>query len=557
MVRAIDLLRQSRSEELWQMCCGFLSLSMQEFMDIQESLLLEQLDLLNNCPLGEKITRGRRPQTVQEFRDFVPLTTYEDYYHELSEKREDILPVKPAIWAHSSGKTGEYPCKWVPITEKYARELSQLLYGVGILSSCQDWGDTSRIPKRVKLLYSVARKPYISGTFADILRMQTPLDYMPTLEESENLTFEERLKLGFSEAMSQGLHFFFGLSLVLVMVGNKFQQSSEKTDVKPYLLRPKALWRLLRGVIRSRMAGRPLLPKDIWTVRGIIGSGVDSSVYKNKIKELWGRHPLDLYSSTEGGVIATQTWDYEGMTFVPNLNFLEFIPEEEHFKWQLDRSYQPETVLLNEVEAGKNYELVLTNFHGGILTRYRIGDMIRIESLRDDKLGIKLPQISFERRADDLIDFNVIRLTEKVIWRALEKSGIDYEDWMAYKKPGEQTLQLLLEPRNGYRVTEEEAAEVIYNKIAYPENDDFASSEVHEDLMDMVGFSVNVSYLPEGTFARYTAQKQAEGADIAHLKPPHINPSSDVLTLLVVKPEKTPTTTGEETGVETITAQNR
>ena len=45
------------------------------------------------------------------------------------------------------------------------------------------------------------------------------------------------------------------------------------------------------------------------------------------------------------------------MTFIPNLNFLEFIPEKEHFKWQLDNDYQPRTLLLNELKAGEKYEL--------------------------------------------------------------------------------------------------------------------------------------------------------------------------------------------------------
>ena len=55
---------------------------------------------------------------------------------------------------------------------------------------------------------------------------------------------------------------------------------------------------------------------------------------------------------------------------------------------------------------------------------------------------------------------------------------------------------------------------------------------------DMFDFTVEVELLPKGSFAKYTSQRQAEGADLAHLKPPHINPSDEVLTLLVVKPEK-------------------
>ena len=226
------------------------------------------------------------------------------------------------------------------------------------------------------------------------------------------------------------------------------------------------------------------------------------------------------------------------MTFIPSLNFLEFIPEEEHFKWQMDRSYQPTTVLLDEVEAGKNYELVLSNFHGGALVRYRIGDMVRITSLRNEKLGIEVPQMSFERRADDLIDFNVIRLTEKVIWQALEKAGIAYEDWVAYKEPGQQALRLFIELKDGYQSNEEDIAAIVYEKVTKSDNDEFTTSPVHDDLMDMVTFSIKAHLLPKGTFANYTAQRQAEGADLAHLKPPHINPSEKVLSLLMAKPEE-------------------
>jgi len=53
----------------------------------------------------------------------------------------------------------------------------------------------------------------------------------------------------------------------------------------------------------------------------------------------------------------------------------------------------------------------------------------------------------------------------------------------------------------------------------------------------MVGFEVNVTLLPSGTFADYTARRQAEGADLAHLKPPHVNPSEKVLSGLLGETE--------------------
>jgi hypothetical protein len=549
MLTAVGLLRQGRREELWQMCCGYLGLNITDFMGIQERLLLKQIELLGNSTFGRKIMGGARPQTVEEFRRVVPLTSYKDYCPELLEKREEVLPQPPALWVHSSGWSGEYTHKWVPITQEYSRELSAILYGVGILSCCEGWGDTSRIPDNIKLLYSVAPRPYISGTFADVLRMQTPLHYMPSLEEAEKLSFEDRIKLGFRQAMSQGLDYFFGISLVLVNVGEKLRDSSNGIGIRPFLKSPRALWRLTRGKLRSRLAGRPLLPKDIWTLRGIIGSGVDSWIYKDKIKELWGRPPLDLYSCTEGGVIATQAWDYEGMTFIPNLNFLEFIPEDEQLKWQMDRSYKPRTLLLDEVKAGQNYEIVITNFHGGVMTRYRIGDMVRITSLRNDKLSIDIPQMAFERRVDDFIDFYVVILTEKKIWQAIESTGVAYQDWVAYKDAENNLLNIAIELKDGYQVKAEEIAALMYKKLVQPENNVPTESDSHDDLTDMADFRIKVDLLPKGTFTAYIAQRQAEGADLAHLKPPHVNPSKKILSMLTAETEETIIVT--KTGVKT------
>ena len=86
MTRPLDLLRSGRKQELWQMCCGFLNLSLEQFMAIQKRLLLEQIELLNNSELGRRMMHGAMPETMEEFREQVPLTTYADYLPELVEK---------------------------------------------------------------------------------------------------------------------------------------------------------------------------------------------------------------------------------------------------------------------------------------------------------------------------------------------------------------------------------------------------------------------------------------------------------------------------------------
>jgi hypothetical protein len=544
MPTAVELLRQGRNDELWQMCCGYLKFDIEQFMAIQKRLLLGQIEVLNQSKIGRKIFNGAIIHTVEDFRQQVPLTDYSVYCPELVEKREDTLPEKPLYWVHTSGRSGVFPCKWIPVSPSYVKELSRILYGIGLLSSSKKYGDTSHLVEHPKIMYTVAPRPYISGAFASMLDEQTPSSYLPSISEAEELPFEQRIKMGFEEALSSGLDYFFGLSLVLAAVGDKFSQSANHFDILPLLSHPKALMNLAKAMVRSRMAGRSLLPKDIWNVRGIITSGLDSSVYKEKINEYWGRYPLDIYSNTEGGVIATQTWDYSSMTFIPNLNFLEFIPEKEHLKWQMNKTYQPQTVLLDEVEAGKNYEIVITNFNGGALVRYRVGDIVRITSLRNENLAINIPQMIFERRADDLLDLAVIRLTEKSLWQAIENTGVAYRDWVAFKSPGELVLNVMIEPEREL-ISKSDLENLLYEQILKTDSETYASLNEQEDLANMIKYKLNLTLLPQGTFANYTAQKIAEGADLAHLKPPHINPSQQVLSSLAGPARGTTPPTGK------------
>jgi hypothetical protein len=533
MVKAIELLRQGRHEEIWQMCCGYLKYDINQFMAVQKRLLLGQIELLNKSKIGKKMFNGAIIHSIEDFRNEVPLTNYSAYCPELSEKMEDALPEKTDMWVHTSGRSGEYSCKWVPFTAANVSQISTILYGLGLLSASKKWGDVTPMIESPNMMYTVAPRPYMSGALASMLQEQTPSNYFPSLKEAEKLTFEERVRLGFDQALDDGLDYFFGLSVVLTAVGDRFNQSTSNAKILPLLLRPKAMARLTKGIMKSRLAGRPMLPKDLWSLKGIITSGLDSSVYKEKIKEYWDRYPLDIYSNTEGGVIATQTWDYNGMTFIPNLNFLEFIPEKEHAKWQIDHKYQPKTVLLDEVKSGECYEIVITNFHGGSLVRYRVGDMIRIISLDNKESGIKLPQMVFERRADDLLDFATIRLTEKTIWKAIEGAGLHYQDWVAFKRPGELTMNLLIEPNKGEKVVESELEQTLYNLIIKEELTAFASSQTHRDAIKTTRLEIKVTLLTGGSFANYTALKRSEGADLAHLKPPHVNPPQKVISFLL------------------------
>jgi len=556
MTRPIELLRQGRKEELWQLCCGFIDLSLEQIMAIQKKLLLEQIALLKNCELGRKVMHGAMPTTVEEFREQVPLTTYADYLPELVEKREDVLPTKVARWVRTSGTSEKSYVKWVPLSVGFVREWEKVLAAEIILSGCKGRGDSPGFKEHLKVLQTLGPPEYGTGYLSYITKQAINCDLLPS--RGIELPFEQCIKLGFEEALYRGLDGFGGIASALVYAGDQIKRRSGSISIRFLLAHPGALLRVTRGLVKSKLARRPLLPKDLWTVRGIICGGSDATIFKKRVEELWGRLPLEHYASCEGGYCALQTWDYEGMTFIPSLNFFEFIPEREWFKWQLDHSYQPKTILLDEVKAGDNYEIVLTNFHGGAFVRYRIGDIVRITSLRNEKLNIDIPQMVFHSRADDRIDISGFgRLTERVIWEAIENSDIPYKDWTARKEViGDRTiLHLYLELGDSYVASEEAVATTIYDELQKLDSvyhyNWYSAYGAPETVLGMK--PIKVTFLPQGAFARYISQRQAEGADLGTIKPPHINPSDKVLSLLGapgVVVEAVPVTEGERAAAQ-------
>ena len=532
-----ELLRQGRDEEAWQRCCGFIDLSLEDFMRIQRRLLSEQLELLKKCELGRYIMNGATPRNLEEFREQVPLTTYDDYAPYLLEQREDALPDKPALWQYTSGKSGEYPFRWAPVTAEQLREIELVIFALLFFSSCKQRNKIA-LKGHDKVLYGMAPPPYATGTMTHVFPYDL-FDVLPPVEEAEKMSFEERIQRGFELALSEGLDVCIALSSVAIAIGDRFSQKSNNTNIKALLKRPKAIARLARGLVKSKLAHRSLLPKDLWSLRGLITFGIDTSVYREKINEMWGIEPLEFHGSTETVFIATQTWDHQGMTFIPHLNFLEFIPEEESNKSREDPTYQPSTLLLDEVKPG-NYELLITSLHGGPFVRYRLGHLIKITSLRNEQLNIDIPQMVFISRVDDQIDIaGFTRLSEKIIWQAIENTGLAYVDWTARKETKEKPILHLYIELKEDGTTAEQAGISIHEELKKLDTP-YAELESFTGLRPL-----EVSLLPQNAFQLYNQRQQASSADLTQLKPPHINPTGDTIDFLVNTAGKVPAKAGQ------------
>ena len=520
-----EMIRHGRKKEVWSKYCGFLDLRIEEFMNIQERLLIEQMNLLPGSTLGSHFLKGAKPCSAQEFREIAPITTYEDYEPYFAEQREDVLPQKPYLWAHTSGRSGKM--KWIPYTEHAYHRLGERVLSGVILAAARHKGDV-RIEEGDTLMTNTPPRPYISGVSLRALANEFNFKFLPDMEITEQLTFQERIEKGFEEGMIHGIDIMGSLSVVMVKMGERFAEGAQTGKLSKKMLNPNALLRMGRGYLKSKLAGRNMLPKDIWDIKGIPSGGMDIAIYKDIIEHYWGVQPYESYGATEEGAIAGQAWNKKGMTFYPDAAFFEFIPEEEWSKWRMNPSYVPHTVLMNEVEVGKRYEVVLSNFFGKPLIRYRMHDLIRITGLEDDETGVKLPQMVFAGRSSDYIDLAGFTglIDEKMVWQAIVNSAVPNVDWTIRKEhDAHPFLHLYIELTGD--IDDETARRRVDEELK-------KANSFYADYTSMIETQALVlTRLSPGTFTDYRVEMVNRGADLAHLKPAHMNASDEIIQLMV------------------------
>ena len=521
----------SNNQDLWQRYCGFLDLDVRAFMEIQEYLLLEQIEAIADTPLGKAMLGGRKPSSLAEFRRTVPIRDYSTFAPYIGEQQVGALGESPYFWCHSAGRGGNF--KWVPYTQAAFDKVAKYAVAAAILSSANQRGEV-RLSPGAKVLVNLAPRPYASGSLFYHFASYFPFVSIPPFSEAEEPDFKKRTETAFKMALERGIDYIFCLSPVLVKIGESFSEEQRKMSFSWDMVSPGILYRYASAWLRSRFTGRRMMPRDLWKPKGLITFGVDTPVYQEEITRLWGCVPYQFYGTTETMVGAMQSWNKKGLTFLPDMALWEFIPEEEWRKEAEHPGYQPRTVLLDELEAGKQYELVLTHFYGMPLMRYRIGDVIKVLALNDAETGAKLPQVVFQARANEIIDLaGLTQIDERTMLQTIVDSGVRFEDWTAKKEYDSETgyLRLLIELKEPVdaRALEQTLEERL--------------QAVDVDYRDLEGWlgqrrAVRVTVLQLGSFRRFYEEKVREGVPLARLKPSRINPSTeDVEKLLRLSTE--------------------
>lgn len=506
-MRFQEKLHQYTKEEIWEEYCGFLTLTMEEFMSIQNRLLLEQIEVWSASGIGQSILKGKHPRTVEEFREMVPLTTYEDYATTLLAKQYSALPEDPVVWVQTTWEGGIHPIKTAPYTKAMLDTFKHNVISCMILSTSRKKGEFD-VRVTDHLLYSLAPMPYVTGLLPLLLEDEIDIEFFPSVKDAVKMSFKERNKQGFKLGMKKGLEFSFGLGSVLYYVSQSVAaaQTGNKS-LKEMLMgtSPKMLWRYLQAKRKCKKERRELLPKDLFQLKGFMCAGTDNRCYKEDLEKMWGVAPLELFAGTEPTCIGCETWNREGVYFFPDACFYEFIPEDELNRNMANPDYQPRTVLWDEVVPGGVYEIVLTVLKGGAFARYRVGDVFRCIGIGSQAEGNTIPRFQFVDRVPQMIDIaGFTRITEKSIQQAIQLSRLPIAAWTAKKEFTENYrpyLHIYVELERSNLINSAISIRILQDQLGiyfrYLDQD-------YEDLKKILGIDpLKITLLKCGTFEMY------------------------------------------------------
>ena len=502
-----EKLHQYTKAEIWEEYCGFLNLTTDEFMKIQERLLLEQIELWSSSGLGQSILKGKNPTTIQEFREMVPLTTYEDYSNILLSKQTGALPVDPVLWVQTTWEGGVHPIKTAPYTKAMLDTFKHNTISCLILSTSRQKGDFD-IRVTDHMLYALAPLPFVTGLLPLVLKDEIDIEFFPPVKEAVTMSFKERNKEGFKLGMKKGVEYFFGLGSVLYYVSQSItstQSGSKSLKDRLAGTSPKMLMRYILAKKKCRKENRELLPKDLFHLKGFMCAGTDNQCYKSDLEKMWGIVPMEIFAGTEPTCIGCETWSREGVYFFPDACFYEFIPEEELNRSMAMPGYQPRTILWNEVVAGGIYEIVLTVLKGGAFARYRVGDVFRCTGIGSEVEKNNIPRFQYVDRVPQVIDIaGFTRITEKSIQQAIRLSRLPIAAWTAKKEYSDNYrpyMHLYVELERSNLINSAISIRILQDQLGiyfrYLDQD-------YEDLKKILGIDpLKITLLKCGTFEFY------------------------------------------------------
>ena len=372
-------------------------------------------------------------RTIDEFRSSVavrPYADYEPYIQRMANGEANILtPDRATYFNTTSGSTGKQ--KLIPVTQKFQNSLGWgNLISIGFLSRALN--KRENFLRKLLLTnsteisgYTQGGIPYGSGS-AGVLKMgkwvyqQLFANPYETLQISDSLA-RHYLCLLFTIQTTETGGMAANFPMLILRTCQYLEQYSDdliqnlKTGTIPPWLNLEAH---LRNQLEKQLTPHPqraqelqtilssqghLTPKKVWKNFSYIATarGGTSDFYLQRFPYYLDDTPVfgAAYTSAEATYSIYPDFNTDGSVLAVGTGFFEFIPETE------TKTTYPNTILATEVEVGKRYRILVTNYNG--FYRYDNGDVVEVVGFYN-----QAPLIVFRHRQGGLISSTVEKTTE-------------------------------------------------------------------------------------------------------------------------------------------------
>jgi len=301
----------------------------------------------------------------KKFQQLVPTCNYskiyKDWWYKTLEGSPDVCwPGKIKYYALSSG-TSEAASKYIPITNDLLKGnkivmIKQLLSlrhydDLPVKSIGKGWlmlGGSTDLQK--------SADDYYAGDLSGITAKKAPLWFQPFYKPGKKIARQKDWNKKLEEIVAKAPEWDIGF---VVGVPAWIQMCMEMIVQRYNLKNIHEMW-----------------PNLSFFVHG----GVSFEPYKKGFEKLLGK-PLiyiETYLASEGFIAYQDRQDAKGMRLVTNEHiFFEFVPfDDKNFDADGELIDHPETLLIDEIEEGKDYAILLSTSAGA--WRYLIGDTIKL-----------------------------------------------------------------------------------------------------------------------------------------------------------------------------------
>ena len=104
-------------------------------------------------------------------------------------------------------------------------------------------------------------------------------------DDQAGLDFKDKVTTGFEVSLKTGVDILVAMTSVLVKLGKDFDRlSSSRRSKSRGIPHPAVMLRMAGAFLRSKLAGRSMLPRDLWPVKAVIGWGIDTPIYRELVR---------------------------------------------------------------------------------------------------------------------------------------------------------------------------------------------------------------------------------------------------------------------------------